>query len=69
MSSSRAPIRRMGAVLEALKACGMAVERQKTGVRLCRDGRLRPLDLTITSLPPASDGPPGALHRAPSDTA
>lgn len=41
----------MGAVLEALKACGMAVERQKTGVRLCRDGRLKPLDLTTLPYP------------------
>ncbi len=41
----------MGAVLEALKACGVAVERQKTGVRICRDGRLGPLDLTTLPYP------------------
>jgi len=41
----------MGAVLEALKACGAAVERQKTGVRVCREGRLRPLDLTTLPYP------------------
>ena len=41
----------MGAVLEALKACGVAVERQKTGVRVCREGRLGPLDLTTLPYP------------------
>jgi UDP-N-acetylglucosamine 1-carboxyvinyltransferase len=41
----------MGAVLEALKACGAAVERQKTGVRVCRDGRPHPLDLTTLPYP------------------
>jgi UDP-N-acetylglucosamine 1-carboxyvinyltransferase len=41
----------MGAVLEALKACGVAVERQKTGVRICREGRLGPLDLTTLPYP------------------
>ncbi len=41
----------MGAVLEALKACGTAVERQKTGVRVCREGRPRPLDLTTLPYP------------------
>ncbi len=41
----------MGAVLEALKACGTAVERQKTGIRVCREGRPRPLDLTTLPYP------------------
>jgi UDP-N-acetylglucosamine 1-carboxyvinyltransferase len=41
----------MGAVLEAFKACGVAVERQKTGIRICRDGRLGPLDLTTLPYP------------------
>jgi len=41
----------MGAVLEALKACGVAVERQKSGVKICRDGRPQPLDLTTLPYP------------------
>jgi UDP-N-acetylglucosamine 1-carboxyvinyltransferase len=41
----------MGAVLEALKACGVAVERSKAGVRVCREGRLVPLDLTTLPYP------------------
>jgi UDP-N-acetylglucosamine 1-carboxyvinyltransferase len=41
----------MGAVLEALKACGAAVERQKAGIRVCREGRLHPLDLTTLPYP------------------
>ncbi len=41
----------MGAVLEALKACGVAVERSKVGVRVCREGRLGPLDLTTLPYP------------------
>jgi UDP-N-acetylglucosamine 1-carboxyvinyltransferase len=41
----------MGAVLEALRACGVAVERLKGGVRVCRDGPLFPLDLTTLPYP------------------
>jgi UDP-N-acetylglucosamine 1-carboxyvinyltransferase len=41
----------MGAVLEALKACGVGVERQKTGVRICREAPLLPLDLTTLPYP------------------
>jgi len=41
----------MGAVLEAFRACGIGVERQKNAVRICAQGRPRPLDLTMLPYP------------------